>query len=270
MIDAPEFIQVDEQLEQAIVPDVEPDPDKMDQYEDHRDDEEVNAVFYSEDEYPFDEYVEQTVEADDPTGVRGARCADYEGRRDALLQMVGNDTPTIKVTAVTQEKGEPMYDHRSRAKEDPRPPRGHPSNKVFSIYMNVGGALAHCLIDCGSEGVMVAADYARALRLPLKRLVKPVTLQLACQGSKSMINHGITTSVEIDGKTIDEYFDVANVDYYDVILGVPFLRRHKVKLDFAGDGEITVGNKSYKPGNSISLTGTKTPSVVPYKNKREN
>ena len=29
-----------------------------------------------------------------------------------------------------------------------------------------------------------------------------------------------------------EYFDIINIDYYDVILGTPFLRKHEVIIDF--------------------------------------
>ncbi|HEV7737114.1 MAG TPA: retropepsin-like aspartic protease [Chlamydiales bacterium] len=166
---------------------------------------------------------------------------------------MGQATPPIKVSAAsTKELVEPMYDHRTRAKDQPRPPRGHPTNEVFTVYMPVGGELAYCLLDCGCEGVLVAADYARAVHLPMKRLTKPVTLQLACQGSKSMINHGVVTQTDVAGKITDEYFDVANIDYYDVILGTPFLRRFQVKLDFTGNGEIIIGGNSYKPGGVIS------------------
>ena len=29
-----------------------------------------------------------------------------------------------------------------------------------------------------------------------------------------------------------EYFDIINIDYYDAILGMPFLRKHEVIIDF--------------------------------------
>ena len=32
-----------------------------------------------------------------------------------------------------------------------------------------------------------------------------------------------------------EYFDVINIDYYDAILGTPFLKKFKVTIDFAKD-----------------------------------
>jgi hypothetical protein len=197
-------------------------------------------------------------------GTQGVYYPNYEERRDSLLEINQSGNTPIKVATTAKkppEPEEPMYDHRSQPKERPRPPRGHPDTTVYTVYMNVGGTLAHCLLDSGSEGVMIAADYVRATRLPIRRLVKPVTLQLACQGSRSMINHGVTTRVEIAGNTSEEYFDVANIDYYDVIIGVPFLRRYQISLDFA-NGEIKVGNQSYKPGSTISLTGKKTSSVM--------
>ena len=78
--------------------------------------------------------------------------------------------------------------------------------------MDIGGTLAHCLVDSGCEGVMISSDFARATRLQLTRLDKPVTLQLACQGSKSMINHGLNATIDVAGQQTNEYFDVANID----------------------------------------------------------
>jgi hypothetical protein len=226
---------------------------------------EPNAIWLSEEEYLHQE-AELQYEDDLDEPIMGAcvvKYPDYEERRETLLNITLGSAPVIKMAAAKQAAEEPVYDHRLRPKERPRPPRGHPDTQVFAVYMNVGGSLAHCLIDCGCEGVMVSSDYARALKMPLRRLAKPVTLQLACQGSRSMINHGVATKVDVGGHMADEYFDVANIDYYDVILGMPFLRRFQVKLDFADEGEIKIGEKSYRPGNSISLTGVKTPSVRP-------
>ena len=32
-----------------------------------------------------------------------------------------------------------------------------------------------------------------------------------------------------------EYFNIINIDYYDVILGMPFLRKHEVIIDFVNN-----------------------------------
>ncbi|KIJ42615.1 hypothetical protein M422DRAFT_170762, partial [Sphaerobolus stellatus SS14] len=96
----------------------------------------------------------------------------------------------------------------------------------------IGGTKAHCLLDSGCEGIMISSDFVRANKLPKFELEKPVILQLAYVGSKSTVQYGLTTKILLGKKKYEEYFDIANVDYYDVILGTPFLRRFEILLDF--------------------------------------
>ncbi|KIJ55676.1 hypothetical protein M422DRAFT_118727, partial [Sphaerobolus stellatus SS14] len=96
----------------------------------------------------------------------------------------------------------------------------------------IGGTKAHCLLDSGCEGIMISSDFMRANKLPKFELEKPVILQLACVGSKSTVQYGLTTKILLDKEKYDEYFDIANVNYYDVILGTPFLRWFEILLDF--------------------------------------
>ncbi|KIJ54435.1 hypothetical protein M422DRAFT_119594, partial [Sphaerobolus stellatus SS14] len=85
------------------------------------------------------------------------------------------------------------------------------------------GTRAHCLLDSGCEGIMISSDFVRANKLPKYELEKPVILQLACVGSKSTVQYGLTTKILLGKEKYDEYFNIANVDYYDVILGTSFL-----------------------------------------------
>ena len=39
-------------------------------------------------------------------------------------------------------------------------------------------------------------------------------------------------TIQYDEKELKEYFDIINIDYYDAILGTPFLRKHEVIIDF--------------------------------------
>ena len=55
-------------------------------------------------------------------------------------------------------------------------------------------------------------------------LEQPIALQLACIGSWSMINYGTHVTIELGHKVVKEYFDIANVEHYNAILGTPFLR----------------------------------------------
>ena len=58
---------------------------------------------------------------------------------------------------------------------------------------------------------------------------------MAGMSSKSVINYGTNTTVQINGEESKEYFDVVNIDYYDAILGTPFLKKFKGVIDFAKD-----------------------------------
>ena len=59
---------------------------------------------------------------------------------------------------------------------------------------------------------------------------------MAVMSSKSIINYGTNTSIKINGEEVKEYFDIVNINYYDAILGTPFLKKSKVVIDFARDG----------------------------------
>ncbi|KIJ47419.1 hypothetical protein M422DRAFT_128056, partial [Sphaerobolus stellatus SS14] len=91
---------------------------------------------------------------------------------------------------------------------------------------------AHCLLDSGCEGIMISSDFVRANKLPKFELEKPVILQLACVGSKSTVQYGLTAKILLGKEKYDEYFDITNVDYNDVILETPFLHRFEILLDF--------------------------------------
>ena len=44
-------------------------------------------------------------------------------------------------------------------------------------------------------------------------LEKPIALQLACIGSRLMINYGTHATIKIGCKVVEEYFDIANVEH---------------------------------------------------------
>ena len=51
-----------------------------------------------------------------------------------------------------------------------------------------------------------------------------------------MINYGTHATIKIGCKVVEEYFDIANVEHYDMILGTPFLRKMGIVLDFRSPG----------------------------------
>ena len=142
----------------------------------------------------------------------------------------------IRMAAGTVDKTvEPVYDHRARIKERSRPSRKCDEYRAISVFWEIGGVKAHCLIDSGCEGVMISPEFTRAAKIKTFALEKPIGIQLAVTGSKSVINYGTNTTIKINGKELKEYFDVVNIDYYNAILGTPFLKKFKVAIDFMKD-----------------------------------
>ena len=100
------------------------------------------------------------------------------------------------------------------------------------MFWEIGGVKAHCLIDSRCEGIMISPNFIRVARIEPFPLDKPIGIQLAVTGSKFVINYGENMTIKYNGKESKEYFEIVNIDYYDAILGTPFLRKHKVMIDF--------------------------------------
>jgi hypothetical protein len=73
-------------------------------------------------------------------------------------------------------------------------------------------------------------------------LEQPIALQLACIGSRSTIDYGTNTTIKFGRKLY--------VEYYDAILGTPFLRKLGITLDFSSPGTVRVGNEIVPIGKS--------------------
>jgi hypothetical protein len=110
-------------------------------------------------------------------------------------------------------------------------------------YWEINGVKAHCLLDSGSEGVLLSPEFTHATGIKTFALEQPITLQLACIGSRSSINYWMNTTFRFGRKRYDKYFNVANVEYYDTILGSPFLRKLGITLDFSSPGVVRIGDE---------------------------
>ena len=142
----------------------------------------------------------------------------------------------IRIAARTVNKMvELVYDHRARIKNRSRPSRKHDEYRAISVFWEIGGVKAHCLIDSSCKGVMISPKFTQAAKIKTFALEKPISIQLEVMGSKSIINYGTNTTIKINGEESKEYFNVVNIDYYDAILGTPFPKKFKVAIDFVKD-----------------------------------
>ncbi|KIJ52430.1 hypothetical protein M422DRAFT_243217 [Sphaerobolus stellatus SS14] len=187
-------------------------------------------------QYRFDddeEYETRSIDNDVVHVNAVIKASGYNDHRRLYGIRVSEAEADLRVSAVLQTGGkeQPVYDHRARKKARPLPTRGK-ENETISVFWDIGGTKAHCLLDSGCEGIMISSDFVHANKLPKFELEKPVILQLACVGSKSTVQYGLTAKILLGKEKYEEYFNIANVDYYDVILGTPFLRQFEILLDF--------------------------------------
>ena len=71
-----------------------------------------------------------------------------------------------------------------------------------------------------------------------------------------MINYGTHVTIKIGCKVVEGYFDIANVEHYDTILGTPFLSKMGIILDFRSPGIIQIGNDVILTGK-VSFNSSK-------------
>ncbi|KAJ3743809.1 hypothetical protein DFH05DRAFT_1360495, partial [Lentinula detonsa] len=124
----------------------------------------------------------------------------------------------------------------------------------------INGVLAFVLFDSGSTADAVSPDFARISHIKPFQLENPVTLQLGTKGSRSRITFGCTSRYRILGGkhgdvTGKDYFDIANVDRYDAVLGTVFMRKHGIALDFER--------------NVIRMSGKEIPTLTEGDENRE-
>ena len=151
------------------------------------------------------------------------------------VRFISNESTERQVriaSAIVNKLEEPVYDHRTRIRERSRPLQKRNNNQPISIFWEIGGTKAHCLIDSECKGIMLSPNFIRAAKIEPFLLDKPIGIQLAVTGSKSVINYGANTTIKYEGRESKEYFNIINIDYYDAILGTPFLRKHEVVIDF--------------------------------------
>lgn len=126
-----------------------------------------------------------------------------------------------------------------------QPVRGKRDALVLAVELVIAGMKCYTLLDSGSTTNAISPDVAVMSKTPLVELDEPMTLQLGTVGSKSTINYGTHATATMGNSSFESYYDVANIDYYDAILGTPFLLQHKVILDF-GKRAIEIDGQVYQ------------------------
>jgi hypothetical protein len=81
-----------------------------------------------------------------------------------------------------------------------------------------------------------------------------------------MINFGAISWLELGAiKDDNAYMDIVNIDHYDMIIGIPFMRKHGFVLDFDKD-RLSIRGQALQPltvGQEDLLMAKRRPRLVP-------
>lgn len=141
--------------------------------------------------------------------------------------------------------------------------------KPIVVVVHVDGRPARALIDTGSLADFMSLTTAEQLKCRLTLLAKPLTIQLAVQGSRSKVNYGAEARFQYQGTDYRRYFDVINLQNYDLILGTPFLYQHSVTVGF-NSPRVILGSTDPLPLKGSGVTTLESRAVEVLEVEVEN
>ncbi|KAH8801319.1 hypothetical protein DL96DRAFT_1476311 [Flagelloscypha sp. PMI_526] len=134
----------------------------------------------------------------------------------------------------------------SKTPED-RPTYPTRQKTCLLTYSKLGGVEGLTLWDAGSTTTAASPAFSQVAGLKVFPLKNPVALQLGTVGSRSNINFGSNAKLTIPGFDNQHYFDIVNLDRYDIVISTPFMHQNNVKLDFES--------------NAVWVNGTHIPAI---------
>ena len=105
-------------------------------------------------------------------------------------------------------------------------------NKTFIAMVKVNGQEVIALLDSGCTMDAISPEMVRVADLKVYKLMEQVLIQLGTRGSQSKINFGTKTCIKYGHINMRHYFDIVNINRYDVIVRTVFMRKHGIILDF--------------------------------------
>jgi hypothetical protein len=102
--------------------------------------------------------------------------------------------------------------------------------KPLVVTVHINGHPAQALIDSGLLSDFMSVMLADQLKILHIELAKPIVVQLAVQGSRSKVNFGAMAQLKYQSVNSKRYFDIINLQNYDLVLGTPFLFQHQVMI----------------------------------------
>ncbi|KAF8221842.1 hypothetical protein L208DRAFT_1147177, partial [Tricholoma matsutake] len=88
---------------------------------------------------------------------------------------------------------------------------------------------AVALLDSGTMDA-VSPELVCVTDLKVYKLTEQVPVQLGTRASQAKINYGTKVCIKYGHVDVKHYFDIVNINRYNVILGTVFMRKHGIVL----------------------------------------
>ncbi|EUC56404.1 Pol polyprotein/retrotransposon, putative, partial [Rhizoctonia solani AG-3 Rhs1AP] len=163
------------------------------------------------------------------------------------------ETLAVEINALRLDKGKKPETAKAIERNASKPKdvaRRMPKPIVAEVLIE--GKKVRALFDSGSLGDFISTTVVDQLKLKRETLANPIGLQMAVQGSRSMINYSVDARISFQTIDYTRRFDVINIDNYDMILGTPFLFQHKILMGF-NPPSVAVGSAKPLPINDGEL-----------------
>ncbi|KAG6879087.1 hypothetical protein C0992_005295 [Termitomyces sp. T32_za158] len=118
--------------------------------------------------------------------------------------------------------------------------------KPLVVVVQINGHPARALIDSGSLGNFMSTTIVEQLKVDKQELPEVLPVQLAVQGSRSKVNYGASARFRYQNIDRVQYFDVMNLNGYDLILGTPWLFQHQVTIGL-NPPRVVIGSVTPRP-----------------------
>ncbi|KAG6874249.1 hypothetical protein C0992_007974, partial [Termitomyces sp. T32_za158] len=159
---------------------------------------------------------------------------DEEAPQEGKEQPAGDDAESIQIYG-DEYVAVDVYDNDYYARDDKEEhiPQYTPQEKEYLVtYVEVNGHPAWTLWDSGSTTTGITPQFAHVNTICVHELTELLMLQLGTVGSRAVVQFGAEVGVKTLGQPTTEYVDIANFNRYDMIIGMPFMHKNKVMLDF--------------------------------------
>ncbi|KAG6876923.1 hypothetical protein C0993_012069 [Termitomyces sp. T159_Od127] len=125
-----------------------------------------------------------------------------------------------------------VYDNDYYTHDDDEEHMFAQEKEYLVTYVKVDRHPAWMLWDSGSTTTGIMPQFVHVNTIRVHELMELVMLQLGTMGSCAVIQFGVEVKMKMSGLPMREYVDIANFNCYDMIIGMLFMCKNKVSLDF--------------------------------------